>query len=86
MVGWHHQLDGHEFGWALGVSDGQGALVCCDSWECKESDTSKRQLNGTESEIHIVQWVSTYLDSHSDQDIRCIKHTFSDLVYVNFAV
>ena len=29
MVGWHHQLDGHKFEQALGVSDGQGGLVCC---------------------------------------------------------
>ena len=29
MVGWHHQLDGHEFEQAPGVSDGQGSLVCC---------------------------------------------------------
>ena len=27
MVGWHHQLNGHEFGWTLGVGDGQGGLV-----------------------------------------------------------
>ena len=30
MVGWHHWLNGHEFGWTLGVGDGQGGLVCCD--------------------------------------------------------
>ena len=29
MVGWHHHLDGHEFGHALGVDDGQGRLACC---------------------------------------------------------
>ena len=29
MVGWHHRLDGHEFGWTPGVGDGQGGLVCC---------------------------------------------------------
>ena len=38
MVGWHHRLDGHEFGWTLGVGDGQGGLACCGSWGCKESD------------------------------------------------
>ena len=32
MVGWHHQLNGHGFGWTPGVGDGQGGLVCCDSW------------------------------------------------------
>ena len=39
MTGWHHRLDGHGFGWTPGVGDGQGGLVCCDSWGCKESDT-----------------------------------------------
>ena len=29
MVGWHHRLSGHEFGWDPGVCDGQGGLVCC---------------------------------------------------------
>ena len=47
MVGWHHRLDGYEFGWILGVGDGQGVLVSCGSWGCKESDTTE-QLNGTE--------------------------------------
>ena len=31
-VGWHHQLDGHEFEQALGVGDGQGSLACCSPW------------------------------------------------------
>ena len=47
IVGWHHQLNGHEFEWTPGVGDGQGALACCDSWGCKESDTTER-LNWTE--------------------------------------
>ena len=38
MVGWHHQLDGHEFEQALGVGDGQRSLVCYSSWDRKESD------------------------------------------------
>ena len=29
MAGWHHRLDGHEFGWIPGVGDGQGGLTCC---------------------------------------------------------
>ena len=44
MAGWHHQLDGHEFEQTPGVGDGQGGLVCCSSWGCKESDTTE-QLN-----------------------------------------
>ena len=41
MVGWHHRLDGHGFGWTLGVGDGQGGLVCCDSWGRKELDATE---------------------------------------------
>ena len=41
MVGWHHQLDGHEFEQAPGVGDGQGSLACCSPWDHKESDTTE---------------------------------------------
>ena len=44
MVGWHHQLDGHEFEQALGVGDGQGGLVYCSPWGCKESDMTERLI------------------------------------------
>ena len=47
MVGWHHWLNGHGFGWTLGVSNGQGGLACWSSWGRKESDTTE-QLNWTE--------------------------------------
>ena len=46
MVGWHHQPDGHGFGWTLGVGNGQGGQVCCGSQGRKESDTTER-LNWT---------------------------------------
>ena len=44
MVGWHHQLNGHEFEQAPGDGEGQGNLVCCSLWGCEESDTIE-QLN-----------------------------------------
>ena len=47
MAGWHHRLDAYESEWTPGVGDGQGGLACCNSWGCKESDTTKR-LNWTE--------------------------------------
>ena len=40
MVGWHHQLDGHEFEQVLGVGDEQGSLACYSSWGHKELDTT----------------------------------------------
>ena len=48
MAGWHHRLDGRESEWTPGVGDGQGGLVCCNSWGRKESDTTER-LNWTDS-------------------------------------
>ena len=41
MVGWHHRLNGHELEQALEAGDGQGGLVCCDSWGRKELDTTE---------------------------------------------
>ena len=54
MAGWHHRLDGHEFGWTPGVGDGQGGLACCGSWGRKESDTTER-LNWTE--LNAKSWL-----------------------------
>ena len=41
MVGWHHRLNGHEFGWTPGIGDGQGGLACCSLWGRKESDMTE---------------------------------------------
>ena len=53
MAGWHHRLEGHEFEWTRGVGDGQGGLVWCNSWGCKESDTTE-QLNWTELNWYMI--------------------------------
>ena len=42
MVGWHHRLNEHGFGWTPGVGDGQVGLTCCGSWGHKELDTTER--------------------------------------------
>ena len=47
MVGWHHRLDGHGFGWILGVGGGQGGLACRIPRGHKESDMTE-QLNWTQ--------------------------------------
>ena len=57
MAGWHHGLDGCEFEWTPGDGDGQGGLVCCDSWGCKESDTTER-LNWSDTYIHSSRFYS----------------------------
>ena len=42
MAGWHHQLNGHGFGWTLGVGGRQGGLVCCSPRGSKELDMTER--------------------------------------------
>ena len=44
MIEWHHQPNGHEFEQTPGDREGQGSLVCCSPWCCKELDTTE-QLN-----------------------------------------
>ena len=52
MAGWHHWLYGRGSQWTPGVGDGQGGLAYCDSWGCKELDTTER-LNWTELNIKL---------------------------------
>ena len=63
MVGWHHQLSGHEFEQAPGVRDGQGGLECCSSWSHKELDMTE-QLNNNNTRSHLSMslklWYSFY--------------------------
>ena len=59
MAGWHHRLDGQEFGWIPEFGDGQGGLACCNSWVHKELDTTE-WLNWTEL---INQWLHPYAAS-----------------------
>ena len=55
IVGRHHRLNAHEFGWTLGVGDRQGRLVSCSSWGSKELYTTER-LNWPE--LHIMSCTS----------------------------
>ena len=52
MVGWHHQLNGHEFEQTLG-DEGQGSLACCSSWGHKESDTAKGLNNSNHPKTRV---------------------------------
>ena len=63
MVGWPHQLNGHEFEQALGDGEGHGDLVCCSPWGWKESDKTNR-LNsnkGLEGSLCTEFWPSLLL-------------------------
>ena len=62
MVGWHHRLNGHEFGWTLGVGDGQGGLACCGSWGYTELDTTER-LKRTSAAAELLQSCPTLCNS-----------------------
>ena len=47
MIGWHHQLNGHEFEQTLEDSEGQGSLACCSPWGCRvRDDLATEQQHG----------------------------------------
>ena len=58
MVGWHHQLNGHEFEYTPGVGDGQEGLACCSPWGRKELDMTE-WLNWTDWMASIHSWVNS---------------------------
>ena len=70
MIGWHHWLNGHGFGWTPGVGDGQGGLACCDSWGHKESDTTEH-LNWTEK---IIPCVIPFIQHSSDNKLIAMEN------------
>ena len=68
MAGWHHWLDGRESEWTLAVGDGQGGLVCCNSWGRKELDMTERlkwtELNHwTTREVPLQEFFSSLFGS-----------------------
>ena len=69
MVGWHHQLKGHEFEWTLGVGDGQGGLACCDSCGRRESDTTER-----------LNWAELKANSRKEKGWLY----YIDIIFINF--
>ena len=56
MVGWHHRLNGHEFGQAPADGEGQGSLVCCSPWGLKESDTTQQLINSSKVNRILVSY------------------------------
>ena len=80
MVGWHHQLDGHGFGWTLATGDGQGSLARYGSWGHKESDTTeqlnwtelKKKLNTINSRGRRVKYLSSYIRKNKQGTFNAI--------------
>ena len=68
MAGWHPWLDARESEWTPGVGDGQGGLACCDSWGCKESDTTE-WLNWTELNTDYILHPCWYI-----LNLQCAGH------------
>ena len=56
MVGWHHQLNGHEFEQTPGDGEGQGGLACCSLWGRKESDTTQQPNNNSKHFIAVQEF------------------------------
>ena len=59
MVGWRHQLNGHEFEQTPGDSEGQGSLACCSPWGCKELDMTEQLTHTHRIKILIVWRISS---------------------------
>ena len=58
-VGWHHQLNGHEYEQALGVGDGLGSLAGCNPWGCEESDMAEQlswNKQREENSLMLMYW------------------------------
>ena len=81
MVGWHHQLNGHEFEQAPGVGDGKGSLECCSPWGCKESDITD-QLNWTEFLLFLWSNGCGNLISGTSDFSESSLNTWNSLVHV----
>ena len=70
MVGWHHQLNGHEFDQAPRVGDGQGSLECCSQWGHKKLDTTKW-----------LKWTDSHLISQK-LNVR-VEHMHKHIIWKN---
>ena len=72
MIGWHHQLNGCEFEWTLGVDDGHGVLTCQDSWGHKESDMTE-QLNWTEANCNMENVLRSWIIQICSENITHLE-------------
>ena len=69
VVGWHHQLNGHESEQASGDGEGQGSLACCSPWGCKESDMTKTNFR--------LERMEEMLAIRGDSELQLVKSSKS---------
>ena len=81
MVGWHHRLNGHGFGWTPAVGDGQGGLVCCSSWGHKELDMTERL---SWNELGLSSWWINIWTNLLPWSERCTETTLCSSNYLSF--
>ena len=84
MVGWPHRLDGHEFEQTLGDSKGQGCLLCCSPWGCKEQDTIEQLTSNTQSEQASGEQCEGSTEGGSVQAMWCVSQAKAALRYFQF--
>jgi len=61
MAGWHHRLNGYEFGWTPGVGVGQGGLACCSSWGCRVGHDWAIALHGIELNLLLLPCRNSFI-------------------------
>ena len=76
MVGWHHQLNGHEFEQTQGDSEGQGSLACCSLQGHKELDTTE-QLNNITSCRSEWPPSKNLQRIHAGEDVENMKQSYT---------
>ena len=75
MVGWHHRLNGHVFGWTPGIGDGQGGLACCGSWDWATELNWKGNLTAMAKGQHFALVLATRRHNNSPESPRGIMLT-----------
>ena len=68
MVGWHHRFNGHELEHTPGDSEGQGSVVCCSPWVCKELDMTQ-QANRKTIEYLLVMMPTILIYNYASETI-----------------
>ena len=77
MVGWHHQLNGHEFEQALGDGGRQGSLVWCSSWGCKEWDmTESLSSQDKDTGPHLLSAPVCFRSHHISPSFTAVSRLF----------